>query len=679
MATTTILDIVKVSELAVVNRLTDTDYLIVNDVQDSGVVESKTIVINDLAISVSERTSLRQLKDVSPVSPGANQILRWNGSEWAPSNESDSGLKKTDISVFNETTPDGGGKLEYDNNLGVFTFFPADVYGPISNHNDVSSQAPVNGDVLTWSELDNNWYPADAIDLNVIQRPADGKGTLVLDGNNLIYTPPYLEDFLTEEYVESDPFFRASPAADIKYIDISNWNTAHGWGDHAEAGYLKEVRLNDLTDVNVSNAREDNLLKFNESTRSWYPGTSVVKKLGDIENVVTGGVKNNDVIKWKSSSKVWASEENTVLLLSDVNSRGLAVGSVLRWSGIEWRVDDFCFLTEVVAGSGLSGGGKATKSNGGKVRVDVNAGAGLRFSGDNLVVASGTAISTNGDKVNVIPGDAISTSGNKINVVAGNAIDVSGSRVNVREGDGLYIDSNNKLVVKAGAGLNNDSQGVYVKPGRAIDVNDDKVNVREGAGLFIDGSNNLVVNPGLGLSADSRGVFVNPGDAIDVNDDKVNVRVDNKTVKINSNNVLTAETGVKNGRVVWGVVDTFGNKVNVGSGDWGTFRYGYGRAIIKVPGANLKRCAVIVSDYDEEGDHISGCFGEPGAGSRPNDEVIIYSRDLQNLESRKAKALMDAIRAGETELPSIYDDAFDGWDGLDDSTPGISFMIIFPD
>ena len=71
-------------------------------------------------------------------------------------------------------------------------------------------------------------------------------------------------------------------------------------------------------------------------------------------------------------------------------------GSILRWSGIEWRVDDFCFLTEVVAGSGLSGGGKATKSNGGKIRVDVNAGAGLRFSGDNLVVASGTAISTNG-------------------------------------------------------------------------------------------------------------------------------------------------------------------------------------------------------------------------------------------------------------------------------------------
>ena len=107
-------------------------------------------------------------------------------------------------------------------------------------------RAPVNGDVLTWSSVDNNWYPADAIDINVIQRPANGKGTLVLDGNDIIYTPPYLEDFLTEDFVESDPFFRASPAADIRYIDISNWNTAHGWGDHAEAGYLKEVRLNDL-------------------------------------------------------------------------------------------------------------------------------------------------------------------------------------------------------------------------------------------------------------------------------------------------------------------------------------------------------------------------------------------------------------------------------------------------
>ena len=100
---------------------------------------------------------------------------------------------------------------------------------------------------------------------------------------------------------------------------------------------------------------------------------------------------------------------------------------------------------------------------------------------------------------------------------------------------------------------------------------------------------------------------------------------------------------------------------------------------ITVPGANLRSCAVVVSDYDDEADHISGCYGEPGKDHGcDKDEVIVYSRDLQNLRSREAKALMTAIAAGETELPSIYGDAFDGWDSDDDSTEGISFQIIFP-
>jgi hypothetical protein len=38
-------------------------------------------------------------------------------------------------------------------------------------------------------------------------------------------------------YNETDPVFTSSPAAVISTTDISNWNTAHGWGDHALAGY----------------------------------------------------------------------------------------------------------------------------------------------------------------------------------------------------------------------------------------------------------------------------------------------------------------------------------------------------------------------------------------------------------------------------------------------------------
>jgi hypothetical protein len=38
--------------------------------------------------------------------------------------------------------------------------------------------------------------------------------------------------------VETDPIFTASPAAGITSGDITNWDTAFGWGDHSTAGYL---------------------------------------------------------------------------------------------------------------------------------------------------------------------------------------------------------------------------------------------------------------------------------------------------------------------------------------------------------------------------------------------------------------------------------------------------------
>lgn len=39
---------------------------------------------------------------------------------------------------------------------------------------------------------------------------------------------------------ESDPVFSASTAFGIDSTDVTNWDTAYGWGDHAAAGYLTE-------------------------------------------------------------------------------------------------------------------------------------------------------------------------------------------------------------------------------------------------------------------------------------------------------------------------------------------------------------------------------------------------------------------------------------------------------
>ena len=62
---------------------------------------------------------------------------------------------------------------------------------------------------------------------------------------------------------ESDPVFTASPANDITNTNITNWNTAYGWGNHASAGYLTSLSETDpvfgahaayeITGTNITN------------------------------------------------------------------------------------------------------------------------------------------------------------------------------------------------------------------------------------------------------------------------------------------------------------------------------------------------------------------------------------------------------------------------------------------
>jgi hypothetical protein len=48
----------------------------------------------------------------------------------------------------------------------------------------------------------------------------------------------YLNSNLSFLTTETDPVFTASPAGGIVAGDITNWNTAYGWGDHSTQGYV---------------------------------------------------------------------------------------------------------------------------------------------------------------------------------------------------------------------------------------------------------------------------------------------------------------------------------------------------------------------------------------------------------------------------------------------------------
>ena len=115
---------------------------------------------------------------------------------------------------------------------------------------DVNTAAKQDGYVLKWDAATSNWKPAPdlvgtsnaGITLVDLSAQTAAAGTPSLSYSNttgvFTYTPPDLSGYLTSE---TDPVFGASAAAGILPSNISNWDSAYGWGDHASAGYLTSI------------------------------------------------------------------------------------------------------------------------------------------------------------------------------------------------------------------------------------------------------------------------------------------------------------------------------------------------------------------------------------------------------------------------------------------------------
>ena len=112
---------------------------------------------------------------------------------------------------------------------------------------DVNTTTNADGYVLKWEASSSSWKPApDLVGTNnagitladlTVQTASAGTPSLSYSNTTGVftYTPPDLSGYLT---TETDPVYSASPAAGILSSNISNWDTAYGWGNHASAGYL---------------------------------------------------------------------------------------------------------------------------------------------------------------------------------------------------------------------------------------------------------------------------------------------------------------------------------------------------------------------------------------------------------------------------------------------------------
>jgi len=86
----------------------------ISDLTDTGSLLSSSIAISGLT-------------DVSTTAPTTGQILKWDGTEWAPAADSGAGgggISLSDISVGSEAAASGDGDVSYNNVTGVITYTP---------------------------------------------------------------------------------------------------------------------------------------------------------------------------------------------------------------------------------------------------------------------------------------------------------------------------------------------------------------------------------------------------------------------------------------------------------------------------------------------------------------------------------------------------------------------------
>ena len=127
-------------------------------------------------------------------------------------------------------------------------------------------------------------------------------GTGVFD-----YTPPDLTGFLTSE---SDPVYSAAPAAGITSTNITNWNAAHGWGDHSTQGYLTALgSIGGHSDVTLGTPQVNEVLQYDGS--AWVNTTN------------TGGLQTR-----KTVSVTQSIANNTAANVSISTAKGFALYSI---------------------------------------------------------------------------------------------------------------------------------------------------------------------------------------------------------------------------------------------------------------------------------------------------------------------------------------------------------------
>ena len=150
---------------------------------------------------------------------------------------------------------------------------------------------------------------------------------------------------------ESDPIFTSSVAFGISATNISNWNTAYGWGNHATVGYTTQGYITNalvgyatqgyVTNALVGYATQGYVTNalVGYATQGYVTTQIGLNTFtGAASTITSGQISNwNTAYSWGNHAAVGYVTSLTLNQLVDVNVGGPSTGQVLKWSGTEWE------------------------------------------------------------------------------------------------------------------------------------------------------------------------------------------------------------------------------------------------------------------------------------------------------------------------------------------------------
>jgi hypothetical protein len=226
--------------------------------------------------------NLNNINDVNITSLQNGEVLKYNSStsKWENSNRIDTLNELTDVNIGTNLNNQ---VLKFNNSTGVYE----NQFVNLTELADTNITTLVNNNILIYKTASQKWEPGNIsyteTDPLFTASPAGSITSTQVTNWDTAYswgnhaTPGYLTS-----YTETDPVFTASPAGSITSTQVTNWNSAYGWGDHAAQGYLKQSNLiqgagiqisGTYPNITIANSAPDQIVSFVNNVGIQISGT----------------------------------------------------------------------------------------------------------------------------------------------------------------------------------------------------------------------------------------------------------------------------------------------------------------------------------------------------------------------------------------------------------------------